>query len=320
MASTPRRRIDVLLFDGANVLDVAGPVQAFAEVGANGAASYALRYVSEDGGCVRASCGLHLGADAALSPASEADDLLVPGGSGVDAQLKRSAVVRAIADWNAVRPERRLISVCSGALLLAQAGVLDGREATTHWSRAAFARERFPQVLWQPDRIYTEHERVMTSAGVTAGIDLALAIIRRDRGPGAALAVGRELVVQMRRSGGQGQFSAALTAQHAREPALGRLVETVVANPGRAWTLDEMAREAATSPRSLSRRFVQATGLPPAKFVERVRVDQARTALADGVPLQTVATELGFGDPQRMRRAFVRQLGVTAADYRAAFG
>ncbi len=320
MASNTVRRIDVLLFDGVNALDVAGPVQAFSEAGRDGARAYALRYVSEDGGPVRASCGLCLVPDAVLSAAGDADDLLVPGGNGVAAQLERSAVTDAIAVWNGARPDRRLIAVCSGSLLLAAAGVLDGRAATTHWSRAAFAAERFPRVRWRVDCIYIDGERVLTSAGVTAGIDLALAIVRRDRGAGAALAVGRELVVQMRRSGGQEQFSAALTAQHALEPALGRLVETIVADPARAWTLEAMAREGMTSARSLSRRFVASTGLSPMRFLERVRVDQARTALVDGAPLQTVAARFGFADVQRMRRAFVRQVGVTAADYARTFG
>ncbi|WP_323782990.1 GlxA family transcriptional regulator [Leisingera sp.] len=316
----PSRRIDVLLFDGVNALDVSGPVQAFAEARREGSMLYVPRFVSMGGKPVRASCGLSLTADAPVDAKSDADDLLVPGGVGIDPQLMSTELVRTVSAWTKGRSERRVIAVCSGALLLAQAGVLDGLAATTHWSRAAMVRDRFPAVRWEMDRIYVEHPHVMTSAGVTAGIDLALAVIRRDHGPTVALTVGRELVVQTRRSGGQAQFSPALDAQHSAEPAIALLVEAIVSDPSRDWTLAAMAAAAATSERTLSRRFHAATSSSPSKFVERIRVEHARDGLSSGTPIQTVAARSGFGDAQRMRRAFVRHLGVTAADYAKMFG
>lgn len=320
MAKVSSRLIDVFLFDGVNILDVAGPVQAFKSAGRVADPSYRHRFVSRDGQPVTACCGLTLAADARLNPRSKADDLLIPGGTGVDACLDDPALRRTLSQWLTRRPKGRLISVCSGALILADSGVLDGCDATTHWSRAATARDRFPDVNWQLDRIYVMGDQIFTSAGITTGIDMALSIIRRDCGPAVALAVGRELVVQMQRSGGQQQFSVALTAQQDAEPYISRLVDLITANLSRDWTLETMAEAANTSPRSLSRKFNQHLAMSPAKFIERLRIDRARDALLHGATLKSVATDCGFGDPQRMRRAFTRHLGISAADYAASFG
>jgi transcriptional regulator GlxA family with amidase domain len=320
MAKPSSRAIDVLLFDGVNLLDVAGPVQVFKAADYFSDHAYTLRFVTRDGAPVTACCGLTLSPDATLSARSKADDLLIPGGTGVDDCFDDVGLRRILASWLSRRPNGRLISVCSGALILADSGALDGREATTHWSRAATARERFPNVNWQLDRIYVTGERIFTSAGVTTGIDMALAIIRQDCGPAVTLAVGRELVVQMQRSGGQQQFSVALTAQQDAEPLLSRLVDLIAANLNREWTLEALADAANTSPRSLSRKFNQHFAMSPAKFIERLRIDRARDALLHGASLKSVAAECGFGDPQRMRRAFTRHLGISAADYAASFG
>jgi len=311
------RVIDVLLFDGVNALDVAGPVQAFDTARFADRAVYALRYVSTDGKAKRASCGLSLGVDASLATCDPVHDILVPGGEGVDGLLTDDVVLGAVRERLAAGNEARVISVCSGALVLAAAGVLDGGVATTHWSRERDVR-RFPQVRWDLDLLFVERSRVFTSAGVTTGIDLALAIIRADCGNAAALSVARELVVQLRRTGKQSQYAMHLAGQFTKEDDLGRLIEAIVSNPKLPWTLDRMAHEAGMNARTLSRRFQARLATSPAQFVERIRVDHARGLLQTNLPAKTVAAEAGFGDLQRMRRAFQRRYGVGFATYAEA--
>mgnify|MGYP003669379322 CR=1 FL=1 len=312
------RTIDVLLYEGVNAIDVSGPSQAFDYARRGDRRAYVLRYVSLDGARVRASCGLSLAPDGCLS-ADEGSDLLVPGGVGVD-DVMQDATLRELVQARAARDgDSRLISICSGALVLAAAGVLDGHTATTHWSREPDVRQ-FPGVTWDLDRIYVASDRIFTSAGVTTGIDLALAIIRKDCGNEAALTVARELVMQLRRTGGQSQYAMHLAGQFAREGGLGRLIETVIGDPHRAWTLEDLATEAGMNRRTLSRAFQRHLSTPPAQFVERVRVDHARGLLEEAVPLKLVARQSGFGDVQRMRRAFQRRYGMSLQQYAAAFG
>lgn len=312
------RTIDILLFDGVNLLDVAGPVQAFESARFDGIAIYKHRYVSVGGGPVRAACGMNLLVEAALSASSASDDLLIPGGRGVDALTGSAEALDIIRQWNARHTDSRLISICSGALVLAASGILDGKIATTHWSRLADT-ENHPAVRWDLDRICTRSGRIYTSAGVTTGIDLALAIIHADCGNAVALAAARELVVQLRRTGGQSQYAMHLAGQFTDDDGLGRLIELVIAAPEREWTLELLADVAGMNARTLSRRFKTYLDTTPARFVERVRVDQARALLSERVPLKRVACASGFGDYQRMRRAFRRQLGVDPATYAETF-
>lgn len=313
------RTIDVLLFDDVNLLDVAGPVQAFDTAVVNGRKKYQVRYVSVGGGSVRAGCGLRLVADAPLSHDSTSNDLLIPGGQGVNALMSDAYVCDVVAGHLEQNPDGRLISICSGALVLAAAGVLDGRTATTHWSRLADTK-KFNHVMWDLDQINTVHDRVFTSAGVTTGIDLALSIIRTDCGAAVALSVARELVVQLRRTGGQSQYAIHLAGQFTQEDALTKLIETVISKPHLDWSLDILADAAGMNTRTLSRHFKRDLETTPAQFVERVRVDHARGLLAENVPLKKVATDSGFGDLQRMRRAFQRRFGIHVTDYMNAFG
>lgn len=313
------RVIDVLLFEGVNLLDVSGPVQAFKTACSNGHRKYRMRYVSIDGRPVQACSGLRLDADAALSATSESDDLLIPGGDGIDTLVK-SLNVRDIVQRRAQRVgDGRLISICSGALILAAAGVLDGHIATTHWSRLDDTHS-YKGVLWDLDRIATTQTRVFTSAGVTTGIDLALAIIRADCGRQVALEVARELVVQLRRTGGQSQYAIHLSGQFSNDDALTRLIEHVVSQPHLDWSLDRLADTARMNARTLSRHFKRDLQETPAQFVERVRVDHARGLLLERLPLKQVALDSGFGDLQRMRRAFQRRFGIHVSDYVSAFG
>lgn len=313
------RTIDVLIFDGINLLDVAGPVQAFDTARFRGERVYRHRYVSPDGRPVAASCGLTLQPVDALSAASQSSDLLIPGGVGVDLVARDATVLATVRSWAAKTENARLISICSGALILAAAGVLDGQTATTHWSRKPDT-ERHPDVQWDLDRICTAGAGIYTSAGVTTGIDLALSIIRADCGNASALAVARELVVQLRRTGGQSQYAMHLAGQFQPEDALARLIETVISDPCRDWTMERLADAAGMNSRTLARRFSASMDTTPARFVERVRVDHARGLLADSLPLKRVAAEAGFRDYQRMRRAFRRQVGVDPADYARTFG
>lgn len=313
------RTIDVLLFDGVNMLDVAGPVQAFKTARRNGRRKYRMRYVSPVGNPVQTCCGLNLSADAALDIGSTDADLLIPGGEGVDELAQNPNVQVAIQKRARSKGDTRLISVCSGALVLAAAGMLDGHTATTHWSRSQDT-QKFDQVLWDLDRISVSDGRIFTSAGVTTGIDLALAIIRNDCGAGAALDVARELVVQLRRTGGQSQYAIHLAGQFSRDDKLTQLIEQVVTQPHLDWTLESMATSAGMNTRTLSRHFKRNLQETPAQFVERVRVDHARGLLLEKIPMKQVANESGFGDLQRMRRAFQRKFGIGLSEYVSVFG
>lgn len=312
------RTIDVLLFEGVNLLDVSGPIQAFTTASLQGRAKYKIRFVSTDGKAVHACCGLMLTPEATLDQSTSSDDLLIPGGVGVDALLANTALRKIIQHRAKRNGDGRLISVCSGALILAHAGVLDHHSATTHWSRAHDIRQ-YSDVLWDLDQISTSQGRIFTSAGVTTGIDLALAIIRADCGQASALAVARELVVQLRRTGGQSQYALHLAAQFTDDSRLSQLIEEVVTHPNHDWSLDRLADAAHMNPRTLSRHFKRELNETPTQFVERVRVDHARGLLHENLPLKHVATSSGFGDLQRMRRAFQRRYGVHVSEYLDTF-
>lgn len=303
------RRIDVLIFPGFQLLDAAGPVAAF-----EAARGYELHVISAAGGPVRSSSGVSWLAEGI--PRGDRDTLLVSGGEGVDAATRDETLVKLLR--RAPRKWSRVSSVCSGSLLLAAGGLLDGRTATTHWSRTAQFERQFPQVQLQPERIFVHDGPIWTSAGVTAGIDLALAIIGHDLGADAARAVAQELVVYYRRPGGQSQFSALLSMQGDRNRFEG-LLDHVRKNLAERHSVEDMAAQACMSPRHFARAFHEETGYTPAKAVERLRVEAARSALEiPGASVQRIAVECGFRDPERMRRSFVRLLGVPPSTLRRA--
>lgn len=313
------RSIDVLLYKDMNLLDVAGSVQTFKTARVNSRRKYKMRYVTLDGRPVRSCCGLRLEPEAKLGCTSASNDLLIPGGIGVNAMIEDPQLRRIIQERAALEGDGRLISICSGALVLAAAGVLDGKAATTHWSRAADVRS-YAKVNWDLDRICTTQGRVFTSAGIVTGIDLALAIVRADCGPAVALEVARELVVQLRRTGGQSQYALHLAGQFSQDETLARLIEQVISQPQAHWSLERLAETAGMNPRTLSRHFKRDLQDTPAQFVERVRVDHARGLLSENLPLKQVARDSGFGDLQRMRRAFQRRFGVRVSEYLNTFG
>jgi transcriptional regulator GlxA family with amidase domain len=318
------RKIEILAFPSVQLLDVTGPLQVFAtanEIAASaseGAVPYLLSVVAQGVGAnVTTSSGLALTAQPLPSAENVPDTLLVAGGPGVE----QAASDALLVDWLRERAAcaRRVGSVCTGAFLLAEAGVLDGRRAVTHWSVCADLARRFPAVRVEADPIFVRDGSVWTSAGVTAGIDLALALVQDDLGRSVALAVARYLVVFLKRPGGQAQFSTALSLQMAEE-RFGILHDWIAEHLTEDLSLPALARQAAMSERSFSRHYVEATGLTPARAVEHLRVEAARQLLSDSrSPVKRIAQRCGFGSEETMRRSFLRLLSTTPLDYRARF-
>jgi transcriptional regulator GlxA family with amidase domain len=310
------RTVLVVLFDGVQSLDVSGPAEVFAGTHVFAPGSYRIVTASLDGEPVRTTSGLTLVPDAALSGAPVPDTLLVPGGPGTRGEAPE--LVAWLRD-NGKRA-RRLVSVCTGAIRLAQAGFLDGRRATTHWAYCAKLAEDHPEVDVDPEPIYVRDGAVSTSAGVTAGIDLALALVEEDLGREIALSVARNLVVFLRRPGNQAQFSAQLTAQMARREPLREVQRWISEHPAANLDVDSLAARAALSPRHFARAFRAETGTTPGRYVDRVRLEHARRLLEDTTAgIEQISRTSGYGTPEAMRRAFVKALGTPPAEYRRRF-
>lgn len=301
------RHIAVLIFPNFQILDATGPIAAFEIAERYRPGSYSLRTVAVDSGLVASSSGACLQA-APLGRADGLDTLIVAGGDGtrVAAVCERTRrFVLACAERS-----RRVASVCSGTYVLAAAGLLDGRRATTHWSVTEAFSRRFPKVRLDADRIYIRDGKIWSSAGITAGIDLALALIGEDLGEDIARRTAQQLVVYHRRPGGQSQFSPLLEMERA-DGRFGELWDHVRTHLRGRLSVAELARVSCMSPRNFSRVFKEEVGVAPAKAVERLRVDAARAALeSGGRSVQQVAAECGFGNPERMRRSFLRVLGA----------
>ncbi|MGW7823082.1 GlxA family transcriptional regulator [Streptomyces puniciscabiei] len=312
----PQRTLLFVLFDGVQSLDVTGPLEVFAGAEKHTPGTYRVRTASLDGGPVRTSSGLTLVPDLALTAAADPHTLLVPGGEGT-----RRADSRLV-DWLRERGPRvpRLVSVCTGAILLAAAGLLDGRRATTHWAYCDKLARDHPAVAVDPEPIYVRDGHVATSAGVTSGIDLALALVEEDLDRDVALAVARHLVVFLRRPGNQAQFSAQLAAQTARRAPLREVQRWITEHPAGDLTVDALAARARLSPRHFARAFREETGVTPGRYVDRVRLEHARRLLEDTTDnIEEVARASGYGTPEAMRRAFTRTLGTAPAEYRRRF-
>jgi transcriptional regulator GlxA family with amidase domain len=309
------RRIVVLAFPEVQSLDVAGPVEVFAAASAD----YEIEIVAPTPGVVRASSGLQLWTDRSLAEVDgPVDTLLIAGGEGTPAVMSDEGVLAAV---RRLAPQtRRVASVCSGAFVLAAVGLLDGRRATTHWSVSEALASAYPAVVMEADRIFIRDGDVWTSAGVTAGIDLALAMVEDDLGRDVALAVARRLVVFLKRPGGQSQFSAQLAGQLAERQPLGELQAWVADHLAEDLTVERLAGRVAMSPRNFSRTFRREVGVTPARFVERVRIEAARRLLEDSTQsVDEVAARCGFGTAETMRRSFLRSLRVTPSEYRNRF-
>ena len=304
-------RIAFVLFPDFQQLDIAGPLAAFEVAERIRPGSYAWRFVARQPGLVRSSSGLAWPAQG-LPRHDRLDMLMLSGGDGVDAAEQDTTLMRWLRRCG-TQPGQRITSVCSGSLMLAAAGLLDGRAATTHWSRTRQFQQRHPQVALQPDRIHVHDGPVWTSAGITAGIDLALALISHDLGDTLSRQVAQQLVVYHRRPGGQSQFSALLDIDRP-QGRFSALLDHVRCHLADAHGVPELAARACMSPRHFARAFVAETGCTPARAVERLRVEAARAALDSGAAsVQQVARDCGFGAAERMRRAFVRLTGQPPA-------
>ncbi|WP_404954255.1 GlxA family transcriptional regulator [Streptomyces sp. 147326] len=314
------RNVLVVLYDGVQSLDVTGPVEVFAAVARfPGLPGYTIGTVSPGGAPVRTSSGLTLVPDGDLESARPGAGtiLLVPGGRYTGDFEPR------LTDWLRTYGggAERLVSVCTGGLLLAEAGLLDGRRATTHWYVCEQMARDYPAVAVEPDPIYVRDGPVATSAGVTAGIDLALALVEEDHGKDTALAIARHLVVFLHRPGNQAQFSAQLEAQTARREPLRDVQQWITEHPGGDLSVEALAARARLSPRHFARAFRTETGVTPGRYVERVRVEHARRLLEEGSSgIAQVARACGYGTPEALRRAFVKTLGQPPTEYRRRFG
>jgi transcriptional regulator GlxA family with amidase domain len=307
------RSVLLLAFDGVQSLDLTGPLEVFTGAG------HAVTVASPGGGRVRTSSGLAIAPDADLYALDgPLDTLLVPGGSGARAAVGDAALVGWLR--SAAPRARRVAAVCTGAFLLAEAGLLDGRRVTTHWAWCDALAARYPAVEVDPDPIFVRDGALATSAGVTAGMDLALALVEDDLGREAALAIARDLVLFLRRPGGQAQFSAQLSAQLADRDELRALQHWIDEHLDADLGVEALAARAAMSPRHFARAFAAEVGTTPARYVQGVRVEAARRRLEESAdPIERIAAACGFGTTETLRRAFHRALGVAPAEYRHRF-
>jgi transcriptional regulator GlxA family with amidase domain len=321
LPATPRRVL-MLAFPGAQVLDVTGPLEVFAMATAalgRAEGGYRIELAAARRGPLETSSGLRLFAESAFAEVRGAvDTLMVAGGEGVREALRDRRLVSFLA--RTAPRARRVGSVCSGAFLLAEAGLLAGRRATSHWASCELLARLHPDVRVEPDRIYVRDGSVYTSAGVTAGMDLALALVEEDLGRDLALAVARRLVMFLKRPGGQSQFSAQLAAQLAERPALRELQHYIQEHPEARHTVESLARRVGMSPRHFARVFARELHVTPARYVEQVRVEVARRRLEEGEGgVEQVAAGCGFGSSETMRRAFLRSVRVSPSEYRQRF-
>lgn len=317
VAESPHPRVIVIVvFDGVTMLDVAGAGEVFAEANRFGA-NYLIKVASADGRDVTTSIGTRLGVTDSLSSIESADTVMIAGSDdlprrGIDPDLVRA--IKSVADRT-----RRLASICTGSFILAQAGLLDGRRATTHWHDARLFARAFPGITVEPDAIFVRDGDVFTSAGVSAGIDLALALVEMDHGTDLVRDVARWLVVYLKRAGGQSQFSALVEADPPPQSPLRKVTDAILADPAADHSVSSLAARAALSTRQLTRLFQSDLGTTPARYVEMVRIDAARAALDAGRTVSETARVAGFGSPETLRRVFVEQLGVSPKAYRDRF-
>jgi transcriptional regulator GlxA family with amidase domain len=317
----PTQTVAIAIHKGVQALDVAGPVDVFAEANSflDNGDRYETKLVAADRNPLRASNGILMVADLAFEEATGGFDIILVAGGPA---LPESEPDAALIGWVKEMPWRSSIygSICTGAFVLGHAGLLDDRRVTTHWQNAPTLAAKFPRAKVEPDSIYVRDGRLITSAGVTAGIDLALALVGQRHGAEAALKVAKRLVVVAQRQGGQSQFSPYLTAPADPASPIARIQDHVMANIEARHTMESLAAAVGMSPRNLARHFVQETGITPHEFIERARVDAARMMLeGSDRPLKAVAYDCGFGSADRMRIVFSARLAVTPAQYRASF-
>jgi len=317
------RKVLIVGFPGVQGLDLVGPFEVFTSaslaVSGQGKEGYQPVVASVDGRPVTTETGLTFAAVELPDPSEPVDTLILPGGRGVHAARQDPRVI----DWVvAAAPQaRRVVTVCTGAFLAAQAGLLDGCRATTHWAYTDQLAREFPEIDVDPDPIFVRSSAtVWTAAGVSAGIDLALALVEDDHGTEVAQTVARWLVLYLRRPGGQTQFAAPVWVARAKREPIRAVQDAVESEPGGAHSIDELARRAAMSPRHFTRVFTDEVGEAPGAYVERVRTEAARRQLEQtDDTVVAIAAHCGFGTAETMRRNFIRRIGVSPDQYRKTF-
>jgi transcriptional regulator GlxA family with amidase domain len=323
---TKQRTIAVVAYPGVEILDVAGPLEVFTFAnmklrieGIIKERAYTFKVLAEKPGPITTLSGVQIIADEAYRDHDDdIDTLIIPGGL-YDSAINDPLLLAWIQAMSL--RVRRLSSVCTGAFLLAESGLLDGRRATTHWNYCNQLARDYPSVTVEPDKIFIRDNFIFTSGGITSGIDLALAMVEDDFGPEIALYVARFLVVFLKRPGGQSQFSAYMISESAKHPDLRNLQAWIMTHLTEDLQVEVLAGRVAMSTRNFARLFLTETGMTPAKFVELARIDAARHYLGSiDLSIEAVADKAGFKDPERMRRAFIRQIGVNPQNYRDRFG
>lgn len=321
----------MLAYEDAQILDITGPLEVFSvasrfarkgEPHRSAPSAYEIELVAREAGPVRMSSGLELVAGRSIAASRKdkraIDTLMVPGGTGTEVAVRNREHIRWVKAL--AQRSRRVASVCTGTFLLAEAGLLEGRRVTTHWDSCELLQHHYPGLEVDPEPIFVKDGDVYTSAGITAGMDLALALVEEDHGRELALRVAQTLVMFLKRPGGQSQFSAQLSAQLAERDSLREVQSYIVDHPAADLCVESLAARSAMSPRNFARVFTAQVGSTPARFVETTRVEAARRRLEEtrgGV--EAIATECGFGSGETMRRAFLRHLRVGPAEYRSRF-
>ncbi|OBK10153.1 AraC family transcriptional regulator [Mycobacterium asiaticum] len=306
----------IVVFDDVTMLDVAGAGEVFAEANRFGA-DYQVKFASVDGRDVTTSIGARLGVTEALSSIERADTVMVAGSDNLPRRAIDPELVEAVK--SIAGKTGRLASICTGSFILGQAGLLNGRRATTHWHDVRLFARAFPSITVEPDAIFVRDGNIFTSAGISAGIDLALALVEMDYGSELVRAVARWLVVYLKRAGGQSQFSVLVEADPPPESPLRKVTDAISADPTARHSVNSLATLASLSTRQLTRLFQSELGTTPARYVEMVRIDAARAALDAGRTVSETARLAGFGSVESLRRVFVDHLGVSPKAYRERF-
>jgi transcriptional regulator GlxA family with amidase domain len=315
-AKARARVVVIVVFDGVTLLDVAGAGEVFVEANRFGA-DYQVKIASLDGCDVTSSIGARLGVTDSIAAIESADIVLVAGSDDLPGRPIDPALVEAVR--SVASRTRRLASICTGSFILAQAGVLSGRRATTHWHDTRLLGRAFPDVTVEPDAIFVRDGDIFTSAGISSGIDLALALVEMDYGTELVRDVARWLVVYLKRAGGQSQFSVLLEADPPPQSPLRPVTDAIAADPGADYSVKKLAALASLSTRQLTRLFQSELGMTPARYVELVRIDFARNALESGRSVTETAGMAGFVSIETLRRVFVNHLGISPKAYRDRF-
>ena len=313
------RKIVIVGFPGVQALDLVGPYEVFTGASLLTEGGYDVVVAAANGQPVSTTTGLGFTAAPLPGPRERIDTVVLPGGGGVDAARSDTEFV----DWirSVARTARRVVTVCTGAFLAAEAGLLDGHRATTHWAFADRLAGEFPNIEVDPDPIFVRSsERIWTAAGVAAGIDLALSLVEDDHGTDVAQTVARWLVLYLRRPGGQTQFAAPVWMPRAKRTSIRDVQEAIESEPGGSHSIDDLARRAAMSPRHFTRVFTEEIGEAPGQYVERIRTEAARRQLEEtDDTVVAIASRCGFGTAETMRRNFIRRVGIPPDQYRKAF-